>query len=126
MLDLPPDVDDEAMVELAIALSLQDQGEGGPAGEIAALQQGLQGLQHLANLGQGLAGILGGARQGEEHEESDGEEEDEEPVGAGVVVEDQGHYSDTTASAPGRDDEGSLGGDEGETGGEADVARGQE
>ena len=36
-----------------------------------------------------------------------------------MVVEDQGHYSDTTASAPGSDDEGSLGGDEGETGGEA-------
>lgn len=28
MLDLPPDADDEAMVELAIALSLQDQASG--------------------------------------------------------------------------------------------------
>ena len=32
------------------------------------------------------------------------------------VEEDAGHYSDTTASAPGIDDEGSLGGDEGEGG----------
>ena len=36
------------------------------------------------------------------------------------VEEDAGHYSDTTASAPGIDDEGSLGGDEGETGGKAE------
>ena len=99
MLDLPPD-DDEAMVELAIALSLQDQGEGG------VLQQGLQGLQQLANLGQGLAGILGGRA---EQEDSDGEEQaDVEEPAAGV--DDAGHYSDTTASAPGSDDEGSIGG----------------
>ena len=57
-------LDDEAMVELAIALSLQEQGEGV---DLANLQQG---LQQLANLGpglqgfpalQGLAGMLGGA-----------------------------------------------------------------
>ena len=75
VLDMP-EVDDEAMVELAIALSLQEQnpdGDGGAGAEIAQLQQGLQGLhqglQQLANLGgpgfegypglQGLAGILG-------------------------------------------------------------------
>ena len=45
MLDVPPD-DDETMVELAIALSLHDRGEGG------VTQQGLQGLQQLTNLGQ--------------------------------------------------------------------------
>ena len=78
VLDMPAEVDDEAMVELAIALSLQEQnaeGAGGPGAEIAQLQQGLQGLQQglqqLANLGgqafdgypglQGLAGILGEA-----------------------------------------------------------------
>ena len=78
VLDMPAEVDDEAMVELAIALSLQEQNADGAAGagaEIAQLQQGLQGLQQglqqLANLGgqafdgypglQGLAGILGEA-----------------------------------------------------------------
>ena len=78
VLDMPQEVDDEAMVELAIALSLQEQnpeGDGGAGAEIAQLQQGLQGLQQglqqLANLGgqafdgypglQGLAGILGEA-----------------------------------------------------------------
>jgi E3 ubiquitin-protein ligase UBR4 len=78
VLDMPAEVDDEAMVELAIALSLQEQnaeGGGGAGAEIAQLQQGLQGLQQglqqLANLGgqafdgypglQGLAGILGEA-----------------------------------------------------------------
>lgn len=46
LMDLPPDADDEAMVELAIALSLQDH-EGG----LHALQQGLANLQNLgANL----------------------------------------------------------------------------
>ena len=53
MLDLPPD---EAMVELAIALSLQDQ-EGGDGNQLA---QGLQGLHQLANLGEEFAGLLGG------------------------------------------------------------------
>ena len=66
MLDLPPDVNDEAMVELAIALSLQDQGDGG------VLQRG---LQRLANLGvtpqpllqTGMMKILiGGGAQGAE------------------------------------------------------------
>ena len=66
------EVDDEAMVELAIALSLQEQdgqgagGQGGPAAAAAAanLEQlvnmnpaDLQGLPAL----QGLAGMLGGA-----------------------------------------------------------------
>ena len=72
MLDLPADVDDETMVELAIALSLQDQGEGG------VLQQGLQGLQQLANLGQGLAGILGGRAEQEDDSEEGEEEERQE------------------------------------------------
>ena len=44
MLDIPPDADDETMVELAIALSLQDQ--SGHSGGL-----GLQGLS-LASQGQ--------------------------------------------------------------------------
>ena len=94
------------MVELAIALSLQDQGDGGVLQQgLQNLQQGLQGLQQLANLGQGLAGILGGRA---EQEDSEGEEggEVEEVV---AVVDGDGQYSDTTASAPGSDDEGSIG-----------------
>lgn len=54
LLDMPPDADDEAMVELAIALSLQDH-EG--AADLQALRQGfqqgfpnLQGIQSLQNL----------------------------------------------------------------------------
>ena len=80
MLDLPADVDDETMVELAIALSLQDQGEGG------VLQQGLQGLQQLANLGQGLAGILGG-RPEQEDSDSGGS------IGDSIGVESHGPVS---------------------------------
>ena len=107
MLDLPHDMDDEAMVELAIALSLQDQGEGGVLQQgLQNLQQGLQGLQQLANLGQGLAGILGGRAEAED--DSDGDEQGEEVEEVVEVVEDGGQYSDTTASAPGSDDEGSI------------------
>lgn len=54
ILDVPPDTDDEAMMELAIALSLQD--EGGSA-DLQVLRQGfqqnisnLQGLENLQNL----------------------------------------------------------------------------
>jgi E3 ubiquitin-protein ligase UBR4 len=56
VLELPGEIDDEAMVELAIALSLQEQGEGGA--DIENLHQGLQGLhQQLANLGPALQGF---------------------------------------------------------------------
>lgn len=55
ILDVPPDTDDETMVELAIALSLQDH-ESGNA-DLQVLQQGfqqslsnLQGLENLQNL----------------------------------------------------------------------------
>lgn len=41
LLDIPPDADDETMVELAIALSLQEHELGG------AMQQGQQGLHSL-------------------------------------------------------------------------------
>ena len=113
MLDLPAD---EAMVELAIALSLQDQ-DGGGGNQLA---QGLQGLQHLANLGEGLAGILGGHdndSDGEDVVEVDEEEEDEEEEEeAPHAADEAAQFSDTTASAPGSDDEGSIGGEEQEGG----------
>ena len=129
VLDMPGDVDDEAMVELAIALSLQEQNVEG--GEIANLQHGLQGLQQglqqLANLGpnlegypglQGLAGMLGGglfppeAAQGEEESAAADVPEAVAVADAEEPGEAQGNdpsrYSDTTASAPGSDDEGST------------------
>ena len=70
LLDIPPDADDEAMVELAIALSLQDH-EGGAA-DLQALRQGfqqgfpnLQGIQSLQNLsGSTLQSLQNLAAQG--------------------------------------------------------------
>lgn len=69
LLDMPPDADDEAMVELAIALSLQDH-EG--AADLQALRQGfqqgfpnLQGIQSLQNLsGSTLQSLQNLAAQG--------------------------------------------------------------
>jgi len=69
LLDVPPDADDEAMVELAIALSLQDH-EGGA--DLQALRQGfqqgfpnLQGIQSLQNLsGSALQSLQSLAAQG--------------------------------------------------------------
>ncbi|XP_074655636.1 E3 ubiquitin-protein ligase UBR4-like [Tubulanus polymorphus] len=63
MLDIPPDADDETMVELAIALSLQEQ-------------PGQSGGLRLQSLGLGVQSQV-----------------------------ESSHYSDTTASAPGSDDE---------------------
>ncbi|XP_043220427.1 E3 ubiquitin-protein ligase UBR4-like isoform X2 [Amphibalanus amphitrite] len=102
LLDLPPDADDETMVELAIALSLQDQ-DGTPAAlqNLRQQLQGLVGLDALQNLGgqplQNLLGAAGGAEAG--------------PSGAPA----EGHYSDTTASAPASDDEGSTAATDGST-----------
>ena len=49
--DMPVEIDDEAMVELAIALSLQEQ-EQGEGVDLATFQNGLQGLQQgLQQLG---------------------------------------------------------------------------
>lgn len=52
LMDIPPADDDDAMVELAIALSLQEhEGAGGAAGgAIQQLQQGLGNLQNLQNI----------------------------------------------------------------------------
>jgi E3 ubiquitin-protein ligase UBR4 len=79
---LAGDVDDEAMVELAIALSLQEQ--QGDHQLHDNLQQGLlglqEGLEQLVNLGpelqhlpalQGLAGMLGGAIANANNEHGD-------------------------------------------------------
>ena len=79
---LAGDVDDEAMVELAIALSLQEQQGDQPMPD--NLQQGLlglqEGLEQLVNLGQdlqhlpalqGLAGMLGGAMDNEDDNDAD-------------------------------------------------------
>ena len=125
MLDLAPD---EAMVELAIALSLQDQDGGGGnnaggnnagAADANQLAQGFQqGLHQL-----GLAGILGAVaaagngndsdgeedvvevdddyEEEEEEEEEDEEDEDEAPQ----ATDEAAQFSDTTASAPGSDDD---------------------
>ncbi|KAK9707802.1 hypothetical protein QE152_g27615 [Popillia japonica] len=84
LLDIPPDADDETMVEIAIALSLQEHELGGEQG-----QQPLHGLQVLAN-----------------------------PVLAqmpGPPAQEAGHFSDTTASAAGSDDEGSTAATDGST-----------
>ncbi|KAF5286898.1 hypothetical protein FQA39_LY00431 [Lamprigera yunnana] len=78
ILDIPPDADDETMVELAIALSLQDHEL---AGGIQQVQQGLHSLQ---------------------------------VTGSGQVQEGS-HYSDTTVSAAGSDDEGSTAATDGST-----------
>ncbi|KAI4460353.1 e3 ubiquitin-protein ligase ubr4 [Holotrichia oblita] len=85
LLDIPPDADDETMVELAIALSLQEHELGGEQ-----VQQPLGGLQVLAN--PVLAQIPG-------------------PPAA----QEAGHFSDTTASAAGSDDEGSTAATDGST-----------
>lgn len=64
LLDIPPADDDEAMVEIAIALSLQDHEAGGVG--LQSLQQGFQqGLSNLQNLsGQALQSLQALAAQG--------------------------------------------------------------
>ncbi|XP_018357502.1 PREDICTED: E3 ubiquitin-protein ligase UBR4 isoform X6 [Trachymyrmex cornetzi] len=109
LLDMPPDADDETMVELAIALSLQDH-EGGAA-DLQALRQGfqqgfpnLQGIQSLQNLsGSTLQSLQNLAAQGLVQ------------VSNAAQAQEGGHYSDTTASAGGSDDEGSTAATDGST-----------
>ncbi|BFZ02848.1 hypothetical protein BsWGS_05885 [Bradybaena similaris] len=93
MVEIPPDADDETMVELAIALSLQEQG----GGQVAQIQNSLAG-QLASNLGINLGEASGNlAVQGiaisEAGQEDDDLELEEQPL------------SDTTASAPASDDE---------------------
>lgn len=67
LLDMPQAEDDEAMVELAIALSLQDHDGGVPMQAFQGFQQGLvnlQGLEGLQNLsGQALQSLQALAAQ---------------------------------------------------------------
>lgn len=81
LLDIPPDADDETMVELAIALSLQEHDIGN------------EGLQVLSN--EELAQVA--------------------QAGQGAQAQEGGHFSDTTASAGGSDDEGSTAATDGST-----------
>lgn len=85
ILDIPPDADDDAMVELAIALSLQDPEIGGEIGQGQQVQRLANVLEHIAL--------------------------DVVPV----QVPEAGHFSDTTASAAGSDDEGSTAATDGST-----------
>ncbi|XP_045063212.1 E3 ubiquitin-protein ligase UBR4-like isoform X2 [Coregonus clupeaformis] len=88
MLDIPPDADDETMVELAIALSLQQEQQGQyslrPHHRSSSSALGLQSL--------GLSG--------------------QAPSSSSL---DAGTLSDTTASAPASDDEGSTAATDGST-----------
>ncbi|XP_059140958.1 E3 ubiquitin-protein ligase UBR4-like isoform X2 [Physella acuta] len=91
MVEIPPDADDEAMVELAIALSLQEQG-GGQVGQLPSVLSGQLASNLGINLGQpGNLAIQGLAIAPPSQEDDD--ELEEQPL------------SDTTASAPASDDE---------------------
>lgn len=111
MLDIPPDADDETMVELAIALSLQDHevvSGGGSAG-------GLVNLQALGEL-QALGGVVGANSANSGGSGASGSQA--VVVGSSVGSSqghEAGHYSDTTASAGGSDDEGSTAATDGST-----------
>ena len=102
LLDIPQAEDDEAMVELAIALSLQEH-EGGeqvlPEGFSRSLGsfQGLDGIQNLNRQGlQALQSLQDFAAQ------------ELGQVVQAPQIEEGSHYSDTTASRGGSDDEGST------------------
>nr|CAD7443272.1 unnamed protein product [Timema bartmani] len=89
------------MVELAIALSLQDH-EGGA--DLQVLQQGLANLQGLHNLsGPALQSLQALASQGLAQSQNPAQGQE------------AGHFSDTTASAGGSDDEGSTAATDGST-----------
>lgn len=120
MLDLPAD-DDDAMMELAIALSLHEEQGQAPA-DLGNLHPGLQGLvgglPGLHRL-QGLSGQVlhslqvlaaGGMPGGNAQANAQEVQQDASDEAEGVDVEggdgqENGHYSDTTASANGSDDD---------------------
>lgn len=104
LLDLPSDTDDEAMVELAIALSLQDH-EGGP--DLHALQQSFQGLVNLQGI-RGLPNLSEPTLQTIQALAT-------QAVASGQEAGSSSHYSDTTTSAGGSDDEGSTAATDGST-----------
>ena len=141
ILDIPPDADDEAMVELAIALSLQDQGAGGGGGVGSGAGGApidpppplnlLQNLQAFAELNSHMEedeGVDDRAVTPPPPPPSSGLESTASSSvgGAGglsvaAVVQHgggsaAGRFSDTTTSAPGSDDdEGSTAATEGST-----------
>lgn len=96
LLDIPPDADDETMVELAIALSLQEHELGG------SMQQGQQGLHSLQVC---FLYVLCIARVANFNNAKV----------AGGQAQEGSHYSDTTVSAAGSDDEGSTAATDGST-----------
>ncbi|XP_044730066.1 E3 ubiquitin-protein ligase UBR4 isoform X3 [Chrysoperla carnea] len=115
LLDIPPDADDETMVELAIALSLQDhelaavaadpRGNGINAGPSASngAATGIAGLSR---------GMLRAAAALSNHElqslQAIAQQSVSQSNPIGQQAPETGHYSDTTASAGGSDDEGST------------------
>lgn len=99
VIDIQSDAEDEAMVELAIALSLQEQA-GGAALAIQGIQDGLHALEELhqdvLNVAESMVAD---------------DDEDDEPEGSGMIQGNEGGgESDDdadarTASPPGSDDE---------------------
>ena len=134
ILDIPPDADDEAMVELAIALSLQDQGAGGGVG--AAAVEPPPPLNLLQNF-QAFAEMNSNMEEGVDDEQavtppppppsSVMEPQSDAAADAGAAAAGlsvaaivdhggaNGRFSDTTTSGPASDDEGSTAATEGST-----------
>lgn len=88
VIDLQSDAEDEAMVELAIALSLQEQA-GGAALAIQGIQEGLQALEEMHQEVMDVAEAL--SPPGEE--EGEGEDEGRELVQGGGGQYDHDHIS---------------------------------
>ncbi|CAB4062605.1 UBR4 [Lepeophtheirus salmonis] len=114
VLDLPPEVDDEAMVELAIALSLQEQG-----GELNDVPQVIQvipnyGLNEFSGLQGLIRDTIAAVASIHDPNSESGEQvaplresnpTPNNPMSGNSQQREAGHYSDTTPSAPGSDDE---------------------
>ncbi|XP_051158982.1 E3 ubiquitin-protein ligase UBR4 isoform X2 [Leptopilina boulardi] len=112
LMDMPPADDDEVMVELAIALSLQDQQR---AGNSQVPQQGFpQGLANIPGL-QGLENLNGPELDRIQALAVQGLSQAVERLNVAVLGQEGSHYSDTTASAGGSDDEGSTAATDGST-----------
>lgn len=112
LLDIPPDADDETMVELAIALSLQDHelADGGNA--VPSVNRGAAALEGLSRGMLRASGVL--SNQELQSLQAIAQEPIAQSTENGQHPE-TGHYSDTTASAGGSDDEGSTNATDGST-----------
>ncbi|XP_026807089.1 E3 ubiquitin-protein ligase UBR4 isoform X1 [Rhopalosiphum maidis] len=94
---IPPDADDDAMVELAIALSLQDNDGIDNNAELQNIRQGLQqGFVELQGLN--APATLQNIQENSSQNNDNGQSSETQSM-------QQGHLSDTTASAAGSDDE---------------------